>query len=219
MRKVWFLVILIMILLTGYVITTTYAKYLTEATGTGEKVAGAWVIKVNEQDITSATGQTTSFTIDHLNYLSNPYVAENKMAPGTTGSLDIEIDPTGTTTAVRFDVTVDASSLAISDAISMQSACKVVDGVEDETGMIKTGANTYSGIITLDEVEEGKKTTARFYISWANVETNNVADSALGVSKDLNLNIPIDVTVTQYSGEEITPYVEPSTTPEATPTP
>ncbi len=219
MRKVWFLVILIMVLLTGYVIRTTYAKYLTQATATAEKVAGAWVIKINNMNITSPTGATQSFTINNLNYGSNAYVADNKMAPGTTGSLDIAIDPTGTTTAVRFDVTLDASSLNISDAISMTSACKVIDGNEDSSGMTRTGQNTYSGIITLAEVEANKVTTARFYIAWTNVEANNAADSAIGVTRNVNLNIPIDVTVTQYNGETITAYVEPSPTATPTPTP
>lgn len=54
MRKIWILIGICMLLFTVFQIASTYAKYTTEATATTEKQAGAWVIKVNNETISTA---------------------------------------------------------------------------------------------------------------------------------------------------------------------
>ena len=51
MKKTWFLVGALMLLITTYEIISSYAKYTSEATGTIEKNAGAWMIKVNDSNL------------------------------------------------------------------------------------------------------------------------------------------------------------------------
>ena len=61
MRKTWILIGIIMLLFTSYQIVTTYAKYTATATATAQKQAGAWVIKVNDDSITSTTRSSNNF--------------------------------------------------------------------------------------------------------------------------------------------------------------
>ncbi|MBR3134342.1 MAG: hypothetical protein IKG56_02660 [Clostridia bacterium] len=204
MKKTWFLVGALMLLITTYEIISSYAKYTSEATGTIEKNAGAWMIKVNDSNIATGNLETT-FNIDSLTYPSNDLVAENKIAPSSSGYFDVEIDATGSSVAVRYDITLDTAQMNISEGIHFQNAYKVVNNSEVSEGIIRTGANTYSGIISLNSIQNGEKCKLRFYIGWDEDESgeSDENDSVLGHLKDISTSLPVEVVVTQYLGEEI----------------
>ena len=204
MKKIWILICLIMVLITVYEITESYAKYTTSASGTIGKQVGDWVIHVNNSDISSGSS-THTFNIGNFNFLANSYVAPGKLAPDSEGYFDIAIDPSGTSVAIRFDATLDFSELELSDNINFDYACRVVNGVEDTSAMVRTARNTYTGIISLNEVKNNQVVTARFYIIWDG--SDNAADMILGTSSEgITLNMPIEVTISQYMGESIVAY-------------
>ena len=151
--------------------------------------------------IFQTVGASTTFNIDGLTFPDNEYVVDDKLAPSSTGFFDIVIDPTGTSVAVRFDVTLDEDSLNIIDAIHFSNAYKIVNDEEVSTGIVQTGEDTFSGVISLSDVTNGIPTTLRFYIEWEEEETTegNIIDSQLGSYKDLSTTLPITVVVTQYS--------------------
>ena len=74
-----------------------------------------------------------------------------------------------------------------------------------QDGLTQTGNNTFTGIISLDDVENEVPTTLRFYIGWAEEETEegDEADSGLGSLKDISTALPVTVVVSQYSGATI----------------
>lgn len=204
MKRIYTLLGILMLLFTFYQVATSYAKYIAEATAVVEKQAGAWAIKVNNTDISNSNSETT-FNVDNLIFPESAFVAENKLAPGANGYFEIVIDSTGSSVAVRYDVTLVVDNLNIIDSIRFTKACILVDGEEVEEGIIKTGENTYSGVISLEDVTNEVQTTLRFYIGWEELENGqgDVADTELGLIKDISTNIPVDVVVTQYLGEPI----------------
>lgn len=208
MKRVWILIVLIMLIFTIYEVAISYAKYTSEATATTDREVGAWVVKVNQTDIATANA-TTSFTINSLTYTSTQYVKPGKMAPSSSGYFDIIIDPSDCSVAIRYDATLNFSALNISDAINFDSIYKVVNNVETTTGIIRTGENTYSGIISLSDVINEVPTELRFYVTWEEdgTGTNDAADSILGMGSSTILNIPVNIVVSQYTGEQITAYV------------
>lgn len=210
MKKVWILSALIMLIFTFYQIHYTYAKYLTEASGQVQKSIGAWIVKVNGTNIATGT-EKEKFVINQLQYNSNNYVLDGKIAPGLMGYFDVEIDATEASVAVIYDISINFSNLDVSDSIKFSKLVKVVDGVEEQTGIVKTGASTYTGTIDLSEIEQGKTVTVRVYIEWQDDKTgvNDEADSVLGNNIDLKVSIPVEVKVSQYMGEEIVEYQEP----------
>ena len=208
MRKIWILLALIMILITAYQINTTYAKYLTQTQGIVEETIGAWVVKINGTNI-ATEADVQNFTINGLNYNSNNYVLDGKIAPGLLGYFDVTIDATEASVAIRYDVTINFDELNISDSIKFAKLVRVVNGVEDETGIIKTGESTYTGTISLADVEAGITNTIRVYLEWEDDGTgaNDAEDSILGTTKDIQVAIPVEVKASQYLGEEITEYI------------
>ena len=201
MKKTSIIISMLLIVITLYNIVNSYAKYVTQASGSMEKQAGAWVIKVNNSDI-SSRNVTRTFTINNLTLLNNEYVVDGKIAPNSVGYFDISIDPTGTSTAVRFDVTLDFSDFENVDAIHFESACLVVNGVENTSGMTRTARNTYTGIIPLADVKQNIITTARLYIKWEDSQN----DIDLGLIQNNQLDLPIEVDVSQYMGEVLVEY-------------
>ena len=208
MKKTWILVGIIMFLFTSYQIATSYAKYTAEANATVGKQAGAWVIKINDDDISNSNAQTT-FDIDELVFPENEFVVDGKLAPASSGYFDVVIDPTGSSVAVRFDVTLDVSELNDYDAINFTAAYRVINGQEVSQGMVRTGSHTYSGVISLDDVENEVASTMRFYIGWEEEgdDEGDEEDTHIGNIKDLSASLPVNVVVTQYSGETLEEYV------------
>ena len=88
---------------------------------------------------------------------------------------------------------------------------RILRKYEEKNGynLIKTGPNTYSNVITLNEIKENKTNNIRVHIKWNNNEENNDKDTEIGLTENNTLNIPVSITVLQYSGEKIEPYVEP----------
>lgn len=207
MKKVFKILTLIMLIFTIFKISNTFAKYYSEAkTETLSQQVAQWVIKINELDIYSAGGETVEFEVNKFNNFTNANAAPNKIAPASEGYTDIIIDPKGTDVAVKYDIELDltgVTNLAVSARLEMASGTST---------LIRTGENTYSGIITLEDVQAEEKQTIRCYITWSNDETKNEDDTALGTNSatasGVNFHIEADVTLTQYLGEEIVEYVE-----------
>lgn len=207
MKKIWILSSLIMLIITLYQINSAYAKYYTEAEGMVEETIGAWIVKVNGTNIATGT-DIQEFTINELTYNSNDYVLEGKIAPGLLGYFDVEIDATEASVAVRYDVSINFDQLDLTDSIYFARLVKVVDGVESTDGITKTDESTYTGVVSLDDIQNKKTNTIRVYLGWDDDGTgvNDEADSELGLQKDIQISIPVEVKASQYLGETIDEY-------------
>lgn len=190
------LVFSLAILYTIYSIYDTYALLETNISVVNDLNTAKWNINVNN---TSLSGESTNFSVDKIKVDENTYTKDNKLAPGTTGYFDIEIDPTDTDVSIRYDISFDFTSL--SNSINVLS-------IQETTGanLIKTNLNTYTNVLTLSEIKEGKKNNVRVNVVWNNIEENNEEDSQLGSIYNNKLDIPVTLTVTQYLGEEITEF-------------
>lgn len=207
MRKIWVLTSLIMILVTLYVINDTYAKYYSEANATIEQTIGKWIVKLNDTNI--ATGeQIEDFIINDFQYETSENVIDGKIAPGRTGYFDIVIDTTEASVAVIYDVSIDISGLEINESLNISKHTVLKDENEDDTAIIRTAENTYTGIVSIDDVKNKKTNTVRIYVEWQNDETglNDEKDTSLGNIKDTQISIPVTVKVSQYLGEKIVEY-------------
>ena len=74
--------------------------------------------------------------------------------------------------------------------------------------MVRTADHTYSGVISLDDVKNGIPSTMRFYIGWEedDTEEGDESDTHLGNLKDVTTELPVNVVISQYSGETLEEY-------------
>ena len=92
-------VLLALLLITAIVFSIyAYAKYKTTLTGNGTATVAKWNFKVNGQTQTIPDIDLTQTMDTHNN------VAEGKIAPGTSGHFDLELDATGSEVAIDYNI-------------------------------------------------------------------------------------------------------------------
>ena len=202
-NKIIYVLCAIMIIDSIYEITDTYGLFESNKTKLVDNPIASWNILINNSNL----NQNKTFTINNFQIDENTTVKNGRIAPGTTGYFDIEIDPSDTDVSIRYDITFDCSKLPSN---------LTVESIEETNGytIVRTDAYTYSNIITLTNIKNGVKNNIRVHIKWQNVEEQNQNDTEIGLNKEYILNIPITITATQYFNETLQPYVEPELTEE-----
>lgn len=198
MKKICFIISFSLLALVMYKIMGTYALLETQNTRAVETEVGKWVILVNGVDVT----KELEFTIDTIKWNENENVKENKAAPGVSGYFDVTIDPTETDVSVKYEALFDFSVI--------ENSSIVVTSISEINGkkIIKTSESSYAGVFSLNDIKKDETHTIRVHVQWQNNEENNEYDTELGMTPDSAIEIPITMHVSQYTGEEITEYIE-----------
>lgn len=184
-KKIIILVVILLLLaLTSGIVATTYARYVSRATGTGDAKVATWAVQVNETNIV----QNSTFALDSsfVTWSDSEYIADGYIAPSRTGTFKIKLDTTGSKVAVNYTIQIDTSSLDSYDQIQITK-------VNNQP----LSGDSYSGIISLDDVDTPIEIPVE--ISWTNSDANNTSDTSIGSTVD-TLSIPVTVTVEQYLG-------------------
>lgn len=200
MKKSLILLIMCVIALLVYEIISIYAVFYSEVGAKVNLQNGVWNISVNGTQITK--GVDTQFVIDEISTTENDYVKPGRLAPGLSGSFELAINPEDTNVAVRYDVTLNQEELGNSN-LNIKSIKEVEQGYE----LIKTAVNTYTGIISLEQINNGAIHKMKVDVEWVD-DNNDESDTELGMDESHQLKIPISVHVIQYLGEEILPIEE-----------
>lgn len=178
---------LLLLVLIGLGLTIAYARYASNATSTMAAQVAPWKVSINTEDIVSKN----TFTLEDVDWNDTEYVAEGYIAPGREGTLNIEIDPSGSKVAMRYKLEIDKSAVT-NESIKISSVTASTGEVKDE------GDGIYTGIIPLNEVTSNTKKTLTITIKWDNPETTttDTNDTTTGTSST-NFEIPITLTASQ----------------------
>lgn len=197
MKRVLLLISLLMLFFTIYLTMDTYALFESNKNYDVSSDIAKFVIKVNGSE-----AKTEEFVVDSIAYYENEYVIDNKIAPLVDGYFDIVIDAEEVEVSLRYDIEFDFSSLSIPGL--------VISSITELGGntLVLTDKDTYSGVITLADMDSSTVNTVRVSISWQNDEANNEVDSSWGMVANKVISIPVNVKLTQYLGEELSVYVE-----------
>ena len=161
-----------------------YAKYKTTLKGNGTAQVAKWSFKVNGQtqtipDIDLAT------TMKKVNN-----VAENKIAPGTEGSFDLNLDATGSEVAIDYNiklaVTEKPTNLRFYTDSSYTKEIASTDGVMN-----------VSGVMSLEEIKTVQ--TKTIYWKWAyqtGTATNDIVANDKIDTADSKKSVTMTITVT-----------------------
>ena len=215
MKKLLTILLLIMLIISFFQITSMYALYKEQLQSEYSTLLGVWSIKVNETDISSG-GQNLVFNISdsQLQYVASDYVQSGKIAPGSQAYVDIVIDPTNTDVSIVYKI--DVGQVAVGSNNTSNANIKLISAsnyfkinaedaaeapVTNETDY--TEGNSYTSVIPVSKITQGYKNYVRLYFEWVNTEANNAKDSALAESEDATITLPIQINLKQYTGEGI----------------
>ncbi len=195
-KTILIILVIITLIIAILTIVFTYAVFESEISGDVMVDKATWRILINNTDITNGTNK--EFVIDKINVVGSNHTQAGKIAPGDSGNFNILIDPENTDVSIRYDVSLDFSNLE-------NTKLKVESIEETEAGktLIKTGENTYTGTILLSEIKQGIKNNITVTLKWEQDETTDEEDTQIGSIENNKIQIPVNVKVTQYLGEEI----------------
>lgn len=199
-KKILVILAIFMAIFTIYKIANTYALFETKMSGMIKPTIGRWNITVNGTDVTSGT--TQEFAMDTFNIEESQYTKNGKIAPGMKGNFEIAILPQNTQVSIRYDISINDTELA-----GQQIKLTTVEETANNNIIIKTGENTYTGIILLNNMSTDYEEIIKIEFVWENKEEFNEQDTTIGIVYNSNLSLPITVNIKQYLGEEITEYV------------
>lgn len=190
-KQLWAVSILLFVVLI-LVVCNSYGLFENNATATEQNPVGGWTINLNDILI-SESGQTT-INIDEFVYDSSTTINDGYIAPGRSGYFDLILDPSGTDVAIKYEITFNLDEL-YEDNITYS-----VDMLSGESAT-QVDENTYAGIITLDDIDDGETISLRVHVNWLNDETLNDPDTELGIVLNNKISIPINIKLVQYLGE------------------
>lgn len=218
MKKLLTILVLIMLIISFFQITSMYALYREQLYGEYSSLLGAWEIKVNGTDITTS-GQTEEFTISdsQLEYITSDHIQAGKIAPNGQAYFDIVIDPSNTDVSIVYQIDVgttatgsngEPGSIANIQLVSALNNFKIDPTDENETATTNEqtdfmNGNSYTGIIHINDILQGYKNCVRLQFEWVNVEANNATDEALGETENPKISVPVQINLKQYTGEVI----------------
>ena len=190
-KQLWAVSILLFVVLI-LVVCNSYGLFENNATATEQNPVGGWTINLNDILI-SESGQTT-INIDEFVYDSSTTINDGYIAPGRSGYFDLILDPSGTDVAIKYEITFNLDEL-YEDNITYS-----VDMLSGESAT-QVDENTYVGVITLDDIDDGETISLRVHVNWLNDETLNDPDTELGIVLNNKISIPINIKLVQYLGE------------------
>ena len=180
------IILIAVILLSALVISITYSKYFSKITGTGTATVAKWKFEVN--------GKTDTLGPIKLENTAskNNKVAEGKIAPGTDGKFDVEIDASGTEVDLEYEIKFADIVGDIPDNLKFYEDSSFGTEITDLT------TKGYKGTITKDNT--GTPKTVSFYWRWeyetTDTATNDPIDTESGKAAG-SISFNITVTGTQ----------------------
>lgn len=171
------LLLLLVVVVGGY----TYSRYMSSGTANSTATIAKWSVKIGSNDLDSYT--TDAPLNAALNLSNNAYVSEGVIAPGRSGTFEVEIDPSGSQVAIDYVIKVDGiTGLATENSNIKLTGAKywIGDTAGEGQDATVTGDDGITISQDLADVEANKKITVKATIEWENDETNNTADTTTG---------------------------------------
>ena len=182
----------------------TYSLYESVAVSPATSDIAKWNIKVNNSMVTGLSSNESEINIGSIDWQSNGHVRPGKAAPGSIGSFEIEIDPTDTQVSFIYELELEIDDLD-NDEFEIHSVTET-----NGHSVVRTGERTYSGIVSLADINNHEKVNIEVNIVWNNNENNNDKDYELGKKAETEVYIPVRINLKQYHGTEVlTPYIDP----------
>lgn len=201
-KKKKFTIVFIVIIISCFLYLgakATYTSFESNIEGNVSVPVAGIHLKINGVDVIDNNDGTLDnrIILDNTTWVST-HTREEKISPGSSGTIDLNLDPTGSEVAILYEFRF------VDKKIDDDKLLTFGDITSNET-LIRTGVDTYTGIISLDDIENNKtfRVSADFFFDYLNdiegiTEDNQVLDDLF----------EIHFHAIQYQGETITEYHE-----------
>ena len=136
--------------------------------------------------------------LDNTTWVST-HTREEKISPGSSGTIELELDPSGSEVAILYEFRFVDKKIDNDKLLTFAE-------ITSNDGIIRTSQDTYTGIITLSDIANDRTfhISANFYFDYLEdiegiTENNQVLDDLF----------EIHFHAVQYQGETIQQYIEP----------
>lgn len=180
------MVALVLLVVSLYFITGTYARYYEEFTGDTKANIAKWAVALKDKDDAAVAIKDLKFVVQ-----SNTNVVEKKLAPNVTLKGTVKIDLTGTEVAAQYKAVVDKSAIADFFGASKDDISVTVSGATEGEFVDANGFSTSSGYTGDTAVQ-----TVDIVIAWTNNDQHNSSDTTVGKTAG-SVTLPVTLTVQQ----------------------
>ena len=196
-KKVKILLVIMSLEITLNLMSNTFSRYVSKATGNIDMAFSKWQILVNNVDITS----NTSSSIDLTPVLEeNSNIATNTIAPSSKGYVDIDIDPTNVDVSFDYSINLEVKNEEVKDLLITDYAILDNNYIEgDQIETIPLEENSINETLLYDNTIDNFKFepfTVRIYFEWyegENEQLDDTQDTEIG-TKAANEDTPLEIT-------------------------
>lgn len=169
----------------------TYMSYESTVDGALSADVAGIHIAIDGKDILSKDLKD-GVTLDNINW-DVSHTREGKVAPGAVGNVTFTLDPKDSDVAFMYTFTINDKQSGLEKLLKFNNFSS------DNGNLIKTGENEYTGLVTLNDINNGKviNITMGFEFSNEDIEGSGFDDS------NLDNYFSIDFKAIQYNGEKI----------------
>lgn len=183
-KKVRFIIVLMSFSVCLCFMSTTYSRYVADATSNLEVLFAKWQILVNDKDVTTSTESNITF-VPVME--ENDYTDSNTIAPASKGYFDITIDPSNVDVSFKYTINLAIANKDMPDLMVTKYAILPSNYVEGDTlETTNITDNTITNTLNFDNNTPSFKFstfTIRVYFEWyeGNGESmDDAADTAAG---------------------------------------
>ncbi len=196
--KIFALIISIFVLLSN--INSSYARYLSESTGTADIDFSTWKVLVNNTDITNST--VTNMIITPT-IISNSNVRNGTLAPGSIGYFDLMIDCSNVETSFNYQISInktgEISNLKVIGYSPNNTSTTPSVSYKNTTNHTYPDTNTISVNKTLPTSGTFSTFYVRIFFQWIDNYNNlntDINDTSIGLKSANNQTINYNISVT-----------------------
>lgn len=158
-NKICLILAILSLILCIYGTATTYAKYFTQLPGSRGYQIKRWNIKLNDEDITNNNYLNEDIII---NVDKQEHVADNQIAPDSTGSFVIDLDYTNVDLSFTYEINIQESD-TLKDLI--------IEKIEANGVELPSANGIITGDIDIDTAIT-KTQEIKVYVKWNDDENN-----------------------------------------------
>jgi len=173
----------------------TYTAYESNVTGKTSNMVSQIHLRINGEELGTDDLLDNRVILDNVTWTST-HTRQGKMSPGSTGNFQFELDPTGSEVAILYE-------MQLVDKVVDDTKILTFNNIVSDRTLVRTGVDTYSGIIPLSSIENGEKTHITVDFIFDDTEDMEGITEDNQVYEDF---FEIRFHALQYQGEALVPY-------------